>query len=132
MYDSGVSDVTSSSGQSSGRQLDHVTSHMTGDVLSFSEDISTSEKWALVSYTLISSHFHTLTSSHLHTPTHSQASKHCAEAKDYLEMMCRDLSSELNLFDLQKELELKQILMEYAARQLERHEKVQNFCVSKF
>lgn len=39
-------------------------------------------------------------------------------------MMCRDLSSELNQFDLQKELELKQILMEYAARQLERHEKV--------
>ena len=53
-----------------------------------------------------------------------QASKHCAEAKDYLEMMCRDLSSELNQFDLQKELELKQILMDYASRQLERHEKV--------
>ena len=39
-------------------------------------------------------------------------------------MMCSDLSSELNQFDLQKELELKQILMDYAARQLERHEKV--------
>ena len=39
-------------------------------------------------------------------------------------MMCRDLSSELNQFDLQKELEMKQILMDYATRQLERHEKV--------
>ena len=41
-------------------------------------------------------------------------------------MMCRDLSSELNQFDLQKELELKQVLMDYATRQLERHEKVKN------
>ena len=39
-------------------------------------------------------------------------------------MMCRDLSGELSHFDLQKEMELKQILMEYASRQLERHEKV--------
>ena len=39
-------------------------------------------------------------------------------------MMCRDLSSELNHFDLQKELELKQVLIDYATRQLERHEKV--------
>ena len=41
-------------------------------------------------------------------------------------MMCRDLSSELNQFDLQKELEMKQILMDYATRQLERHEKVRS------
>ena len=41
-------------------------------------------------------------------------------------MMCRNLSIELNQFDLQKELELKHILMDYAARQLERHEKVRH------
>jgi hypothetical protein len=102
--DSGVSDVTSSSEQSAGRRLDHVTSHMsshmTADEALLTEDATSSEKWAL-------------------------ASKYCADAKDYLEMMCRDLSSELNQFDLQKELELKQILMDYAARQLERHEKCQ-------
>lgn len=94
--DSGVS---SSSEQSAGHVTSHVTSHVTTDETSSNEDPSSSEKWAL-------------------------ASKYCADAKDYLEMMCRDLSSELNQFDLQKELELKQILMEYAARQLERHEKV--------
>ena len=62
--DSGVSDVTSSSEQSSGRGrgrgLDHVTSHMTGDDVTQSpEDASSSEKWALVS-------LHTLTPSHTH------------------------------------------------------------------
>jgi hypothetical protein len=103
--DSGVSDITSSSGRSTGgrgggRGLDHMTSHMTlEDPTQSPEDASSSEKWTL-------------------------ASKHCADAKDYLEMMCRDLSSELNQFDLQKELEMKQILMDYATRQLERHEKV--------
>ena len=53
-----------------------------------------------------------------------QASKHCADSKDYLEMMCRDLAGELAHFDLQKEKELKQVLLEYTAAQLERHEKV--------
>ena len=137
-----MSDVTSSSEQSSGRGrgqgLDHVTSHLTGDDVTQSpEDASSSEKWALVSLHTLT-HTHTLSlsltlsplhprsmPSHPHTLTLSQASKYCADAKDYLEMMCRDLSSELNQFDLQKELELKQVLMEYATRQLERHEKVE-------
>ena len=39
-------------------------------------------------------------------------------------MMCRDLSDELSQFDLHKEKELKQVLLDYAAAQLERHEKV--------
>ena len=125
--DSGVSDVTSSSEQSAGRRLDHVTSHMsshmTADEALLTEDATSSEKWALVSHTLTISQCHP---SHPPLLTPSQASKYCADAKDYLEMMCRDLSSELNQFDLQKELELKQILMDYAARQLERHEKVCN------
>ena len=53
-----------------------------------------------------------------------QASKYCADAKDYLEMMCHDLSAELAQFDLQKEKEFKQMLLDYAAAQLEKHEKV--------
>jgi hypothetical protein len=40
-------------------------------------------------------------------------------------MMCRDLTEELAHFDLQKEKELKQVLLEYTAAQLEKHEKVQ-------
>ena len=40
-------------------------------------------------------------------------------------MMCRDLSDELSHYDLQKEKELKQVLLDYTAAQLERHEKVQ-------
>lgn len=39
-------------------------------------------------------------------------------------MMCRDMAEELSHFDLQKEKELKQVLLEYTAAQLERHEKV--------
>ena len=39
-------------------------------------------------------------------------------------MMCQELSSELAQFDLQKEQELKQALLDYAGAQLERHEKV--------
>lgn len=69
MYDdSGVSDVTSSSEQSTGfrgRSLGHVTSHMTVDDTTLGEDANSSEKWALVSHTL------TLHSSHTHTHTHT-------------------------------------------------------------
>ena len=43
-------------------------------------------------------------------------------------MMCRDLAEELSLFDLQKEKELKQIFLDYASSQLERHEKVGSNC----
>lgn len=39
-------------------------------------------------------------------------------------MMCKDMAEELAHFDLQKEKELKQVLLEYTAAQLERHEKV--------
>ena len=119
--DSGVSDITSSSGQSAG----HVTSHVT-ELDSTSDEASSSEKWALVRISLITSHTASPLTPHPppFTSHPSQASKYCADAKDYLEMMCRDLSGELSHFDLQKEMELKQILMEYASRQLERHEKV--------
>ena len=41
-------------------------------------------------------------------------------------MMCHDLSAELAQFDLQKEKEFKQMLLDYAAAQLEKHEKVSN------
>ena len=54
----------------------------------------------------------------------AQASSNCADAKEYLEMMCRDLSDELALFDLRKELELKQVFLDLAASQLEKNEKV--------
>ena len=60
-----------------------------------------------------------------------QASKYCADAKDYLEMMCHDLTSELSQFDLQKEKEFKQVLLDYAAAQLEKHEKVASAPLSK-
>lgn len=53
-----------------------------------------------------------------------QASKYCSDAKDYLEMMCKDLSEELAQFDLRKETELKQVMVDYATAQLEKHEKV--------
>ena len=48
---------------------------------------------------------HTHTHTHTISPLHLtlQASKYCADAKDYLEMMCRDCQAELNQFDLQKE-----------------------------
>lgn len=99
--DSGVSDITTSSGNSSNSA--HSTHHMTSrdSTSSGEESASTSEKWA-------------------------QASKYCADAKDYLEMMCHDLAEELAHFDLQKETELKQVLMDYASAQQERHEKVQH------
>ena len=44
-------------------------------------------------------------------------------------MMCHDLSAELAQFDLQKEKEFKQMLLDYAAAQLEKHEKVSSSLV---
>lgn len=93
--DSGVSDVTSSS---EGHVTNRMSAHVNSDNLTLEN--SCSEKLAL-------------------------ASKYCTDAKDYLEMMCQGLSAELSQFDLQKELELKQVFIEYAARQLGRHEKCQ-------
>ena len=48
--DSGISDVTSSSGQSAGHMAGHVTDQVTG-LESPTDETSASEKWALVSYT---------------------------------------------------------------------------------
>ena len=45
-------------------------------------------------------------------------------------MMCHDVTSELAQFDLQKEKEFKQVLLDYAAAQLEKHEKVCGSLVS--
>ena len=44
-----------------------------------------------------------------------QVTAHCQEAKDYLEMMCRDLTNELADFDHQKEQELRAVFLEYAS-----------------
>lgn len=98
--DSGVSDITSSSNNSGNSRPNHVTDHVTAHESASLSGVSNSEKWA-------------------------QANEKCADAKDYLEMMCRDLSDELSQFDLHKEKELKQVLLDYAAAQLERHEKFQ-------
>ena len=56
-----------------------------------------------------------------------QATSQCQDAKDYLEMMCQDLSSELSQFDLLKEEEMKQILLAYCTNQLEVQEKVRTY-----
>ena len=53
-----------------------------------------------------------------------QASSNCSDAKEYLEMICRDLSDELAQFDLRKEQELRQIFLDLAAGQMEKNEKV--------
>lgn len=62
-------------------------------------DDSISEKWAL-------------------------ASSNCSDAKEYLEMICCDLSEELSQFDLRKEQELRQVFLDLAAGQMEKNEKV--------
>ena len=54
----------------------------------------------------------------------AQASSDCADAKEYLEMMCKDLSEELAQFDLRKEQELKHVFLDLAGSQLEKNEKV--------
>ena len=59
-----------------------------------------------------------------------QATTNCQDAKDYLEMMCQDLTSELAQFDLLKEQELKQILLAYVTAQLEAQEKVRTKTLS--
>ena len=54
----------------------------------------------------------------------AQASSNCSDAKEYLEMICRDLSDELAQFDLRKEQELRQVFLDLAAGQMEKNEKV--------
>jgi hypothetical protein len=95
--DSGVSSVSGSSANS--HRHPHDISEGNGKRLTFGED-SISEKWA-------------------------QASSNCSDAKEYLEMMCKDLSEELALFDLQKEVELKRVFMDFAESQLDKNEKLQ-------
>uniref|UniRef100_A0A1X7V903 Uncharacterized protein n=1 Tax=Amphimedon queenslandica TaxID=400682 RepID=A0A1X7V903_AMPQE len=53
----------------------------------------------------------------------AQASSNCSDAKEYLEMICRDLSDELAQFDLRKEQELGQVFLDLAAGQIEKNEK---------
>ena len=59
-----------------------------------------------------------------------QATAHCQEAKDYLEMMCRDLANELADFDYQKEQELRSVFLEYAALFCEKFQRVRNTLLS--
>ena len=94
--DSGVSSVSESSTNSNGPDNKLASPLLEGH--KFGED-SISEKWA-------------------------QASSNCADAKEYLEMMCKDLSEELALFDLRKEQELKHVFLDLAGSQLEKNEKV--------
>lgn len=53
-----------------------------------------------------------------------QANSNCADAKTSLEFLCKDLSSELAHFDWRKEVELREILIEYSALRSEHFEKV--------
>ena len=54
----------------------------------------------------------------------AQASSNCSDAKEYLEMICRDLSDKLARFDLRKEQEMSQVFLDFAAGKMEKNEKV--------
>jgi hypothetical protein len=54
----------------------------------------------------------------------AEANASYANAKDRLDMMCKGLADELLQFDLRKELELKQVLLEFADIKLEICDKV--------
>ncbi|XP_067021615.1 uncharacterized protein [Acropora muricata] len=56
----------------------------------------------------------------------AEANSNCAEAKTKLEHLCKELSSELAHFDWRKEVELREILIEYSALKSEHFEKVQS------
>ena len=53
-----------------------------------------------------------------------QANSNLHVAKAHLEMMYENFSSELNDFDYQKELELREIFIEYTTLKFEHYEKV--------
>ena len=53
-----------------------------------------------------------------------KANSNCADAKTKLEHLCKDLSPELAHFDWRKEVELREILIEYSALRSEHFEKV--------
>lgn len=56
----------------------------------------------------------------------AEANSNCADAKKNLEDLCKELSSELAHFDWRKEVELREILIEYSALKSEHFEKVQS------
>ncbi|XP_031568658.1 uncharacterized protein LOC116303273 isoform X2 [Actinia tenebrosa] len=56
----------------------------------------------------------------------AEANSNCAEAKAYLERLCQDLKFELSHFDLRKESELREVLIEYTTLKSEHFEKVQS------
>ncbi|XP_073236126.1 uncharacterized protein [Porites lutea] len=56
----------------------------------------------------------------------AEANSNCADAKTKLEHLCKDLSPELAHFDWRKEVELREILIEYSALRSEHFEKVQS------
>lgn len=56
----------------------------------------------------------------------AEANSNCAAVKTNLEHLCKDLSSELAHFDWRKEVELREILVEYSALRSEHFEKVQS------
>lgn len=53
-----------------------------------------------------------------------QANSNCLAAKAHLEMMYKNLKDELYHFDYQKELELREIFIEYTTLKFEHYEKV--------
>ncbi|KAK3751145.1 hypothetical protein QZH41_015475 [Actinostola sp. cb2023] len=54
------------------------------------------------------------------------ANSNCAEAKAHLERLCLDLTHELSHFDLRKESELREVLIEYSTLKSEHFEKIQS------
>ena len=54
----------------------------------------------------------------------SQANSNLCAAKAHLEMMYKNLSNEWYHFDYQKELELREIFIEYTTLKFEHYEKV--------
>lgn len=57
-----------------------------------------------------------------------QANSNLRAAKAHLEMMYDNLSNELYHFDYQKELELREIFIEYTTLKFEHYEKVMSSC----
>ena len=53
-----------------------------------------------------------------------QAKSQCAEAQGWLETVCKYLAPELDHFDLRKEKELREILIDYSTTKAEHYEQV--------
>ncbi|EDO49348.1 predicted protein [Nematostella vectensis] len=56
----------------------------------------------------------------------AKANSNSAQAKETLERTCQDLAFELSHFDLRKEMELREVLIEYSSLRSEHYEKVQS------